>query len=490
MHAAPVPLAPRRTPGFTPLAVVGTLAACVVMVAGGQIGPLTNTVALSDWFGLLRKQGVIPARDPLPGALLDAALLVLLVCWLLALRRGHDGRGLSAREVWALAGCWSAPLLIGPPLLSTDVFSYVAQGMLAARGHSPYTASPATLEWGPTVEAVPAIWLFQRSPYGPLATSIERLAVLVSGDSPLGAVIALRVLAVAGVVVIGLGVTALVSRERLPAALLLTVANPLLLLNVVSAVHFEGVMCAVMLTAVVAAVRGRPYVGLMLGCAAGAVKWPALLVVFAIALEMWHGTARHALRAEVARIAGVVVASWLVLSVMVPDGWGWLRALGTPGLGDTSIAPSAWFAHLFARVLPSAASADLSYAGRVAALGMALIVICYLLVTAPRRRLAETVGWGLLLVALLSPVLYPWYLLWGLVCLATVVHGRTTLWLAGLSAVMCTTALPGQTAASGIAITWGTVVVAIICLTGARVVPWPQGLRRASASVPSASATS
>ncbi len=460
-----------RAPAYLPLAVAGAVASCVIVVAGGRVGPIASTVPLSSWLGLLSRHAVNAHHNAVPGSVLAGGVLALIGVWLLALHRNQRASW-SRRELWTLAGAWSLPLVVGPPLLSSDVFSYAAQGLLVAHGHSPYTASPwAIYGSGPAALAVDPIWLFVHSPYGPLATIIEHASVLVGGGSALGAVIVMRVLAVASVVAIGVLITRLVPADRLPVALLLTIANPLVLLQVVSAAHFEGIMCALILAAILATVRGHPYIGLALGCAAGAVKAPALIVVFAIAFEMWHSNRRHNVRSALLRGGAVVVASWLVLTVLVPDGWGWLRGLSTPGLGSTSAAPSAWFAHLFALIMPSSSSADLSYAGRVAALGAALLVTGYLLVTAQSRPLASTAGLSMLIVALFGPVLYPWYALWGIVCLASTLRGRSLWWLIGLSAVLSTIALPGQTETSGACVTWGTVVLVAVFIYRSRSTP-------------------
>ena len=56
-------------------------------------------------------------------------------------RAGRPG----TRQLWAIGAAWSLPLGLGPSLFSSDVYSYMAQGMILHLGHSPYHDAPAVL---------------------------------------------------------------------------------------------------------------------------------------------------------------------------------------------------------------------------------------------------------------------------------------------------------------------------------------------------------
>jgi hypothetical protein len=71
-----------------------------------------------------------------------------------------------------------------------------------------------------------------------------------------------------------------------------------------------------------------------------------------------------------------------------------------------------------------APSPDTVAAARAVGLVAAACVVCYLAATSDRRQLSRSVGYGLLAVAALGPVVYPWYLLWGLICLAPTAASR------------------------------------------------------------------
>src|SRR5207342_3465591 len=157
------------------LAVAGMLAAAVVVLAGGRVGLATSTTPLTRWFGLLAANHVNPHRSAWPGFVLAVGVCALVVVWLWTLRviARRPGDDLGGRELWVLAAWWATPFLLGPPILSSDVFSYAAQGLLVAHGHDPYTTGPAALGWGPTLAAVDPSWRSEPSPYGPLATLVE-----------------------------------------------------------------------------------------------------------------------------------------------------------------------------------------------------------------------------------------------------------------------------------------------------------------------------
>ena len=116
-----------------------------------------------------------------------------------------------------------------------------------AHGHDPYTTGPSALGWGPTLAAVDPSWRNEPSPYGPLATLAEHLSVMLGGGTALGAVILLRLFAIGSVIAIGVLAVRLAGPERSGTALALTILNPLMLMHVVGGVHFEGLMCALLL---------------------------------------------------------------------------------------------------------------------------------------------------------------------------------------------------------------------------------------------------
>ena len=60
-------------------------------------------------------------------------LITLVLLWLVAVRINRPQRCTEA-TVWWMAAAWGTPFVLGPPLLSNDVYSYAAQGLMARRG--------------------------------------------------------------------------------------------------------------------------------------------------------------------------------------------------------------------------------------------------------------------------------------------------------------------------------------------------------------------
>lgn len=439
----------------------GAAAGIAVVVGGGQVGPLPGSVRLTGWLGLQAADAVDPATEWWPGALMTAGMATLVALWLVALRLR-----LGQRQIWKIAGWWSAPLILGPPVLSSDVYTYVAQGLMTVHGFDPYHGGPNELGSLTAVRAVDPTWRGVPSPYGPLATLVERLAVQIGGGA-VGGILVLRLLAVLSVVGLGVFGVRLVARERRPLVLTLLVLNPLVLLQVVSAVHFEGLMTALTVAALLALRRGHPRLAIVLAFAAGAVKAPALVVVLAVAAAAVIGLRwRDAIR-DLLVSATVATACAAVMSLAFPpDAWGWIKALETPTQGRTPIAPATLLSDLLGHIVPFAANADVEQAGRIASLGLAGCIVLALLLTVAHRPLPATAGLALLAVALLGPVLYPWYLLWGLVCLAPFVRGRQISWYAAVSVIGAMTKLWGLTTPANVAVTAAVLVGAAIVAFG------------------------
>lgn len=427
-------------------AAAGFLAAALAVVAGGQAGIVDTTTPLTTWVGLLSSTGYRPGQSWLAGLLLFVGIAALVLLWLVVLGLRGQWR---ERDLWWIAAAWSAPFVVGPPLISKDVFSYAAQGLMLRSGLDPYSSGVSALAAVPTdaassvLAAVDPTWRSAPSPYGPVALTIEHLAVAISGGNPLGAVIALRGLAV--LCVIAIGVLAMqLAGDRRTQALILTVLNPLVLVHLVSGAHFEAPMGALLLGSLVAAKRNHWVWALVLACAAGSIKAPAFLAVPAIvATHVIGQQGRRARLLMALRDVGVSVVSLAGFTLLVSNGLGWIKGLNTPALGYTPFAPASLIADLFKPVVPGASFDNLVTGGRVACLLAAACIVIYLIATTSARPLEHTVGYGLLAAALLSPTIFPWYLLWGALCLVGTADVRQRDWLVAGCGVASVAAITG-----------------------------------------------
>lgn len=436
-----------RPPSFPVALVAGFVATLVVVIAGGRVGPRVDTTPLSHWLGILRDQAVNPVRNPLPGWCLVLGLIMLALVWLWTLRGVERW---TPRRLWMLAAVWSAPLIIGPPLLSADVYAYAAQGHMVEKGLDPYTQG---VNVSGVDGAVDPVWRQVHSPYGPVATVLEHFAVDI-GRTQLGAVIFLRAVACLSVIAIGLLATALTRHWRQSLVLACTILNPVVLLQVVSAIHFEGITGALLLASLVALRRGWITVALIAGCAAGLVKAPAYVVVAVIVVVGARSRAgKHLVWTLIGMFATVIAAS-AAFSSVVPNGWGWVNSLSTPGQGFTPDAPASIMSFLFT---PFTVWTNLISAGtltsvcRLALMAGAGVIVLRLLITSDRRTPEATAGIALLVIAAFGPVIYPWYLLWGLVCLVPDLYGRRREGLVMLSVMASLMTVQGLTTV-GIAI--------------------------------------
>ena len=421
-------------------------------MAGGQDGTVGTTIPLSTWLGMLSATGYRPGHSWLAGLLLFLAIAALVLLWLAVLHRPPGAAG-SERQVWWIAAAWSTPFVIGPPLISKDVFSYAAQGLMVRSGLDPYASGVSALAAVPSdaaariLAAVDPTWRSAPSPYGPLGTTVEHLAIAISGGSPLGAVIVLRVLAVACVIAIGVLAMRLAGHRR-PAALTLIVLNPLVLLHLVSGAHLEAPMGVLLLASLVAAKRNHWAWAVLLACAAGSIKAPAFAAVLAIiAAHRLTEPDRRARLLVVVRDSVVAVASISGFTVLVENGTGWINGLNSAALGHTPFAPASLIGDLFKPIVAGASFDDLAAAGRITCLLAAVCLVVYLAATTSNRPLEHSVGYSLVALALLSPTIYPWYLLWGVICLAPTAAGRDRDWLVAGCAIASVAAITGAPSA-------------------------------------------
>ena len=137
---------------------------------------------------------------------------------------------------------------------------------------------PSRLGDAPAVAAIDPGARGTPSGSGPLGTLIQHLSVSVGGGSALGAVVALRIVALLAVVWAARLVAELGARHP-DRALTLTALNPLVLLYLVSAARLDALLIAFVLAAFVAARQRRWLSAVVLVCLGGSVAAPAFVVL-------------------------------------------------------------------------------------------------------------------------------------------------------------------------------------------------------------------
>jgi hypothetical protein len=163
----------------------------------------------------------------------------------------------------------------------------------------------------------------------------------------------------------------------------------------------------------------------------------------------------------------------------VADGWGWVHVVNAPALGRTPLAPASLLADLYDPIVAGASFDDLAAGGRITSMVAAVCIVGYLTVTAYQRPLARTIGYGLLALGFLGPALYPWYLLWGIVCLAPTARTARRDWIVIISGFACFLSQPGLS-------TTASVILSLVALLIAAAIVAPRALARRRTAAASA----
>ncbi|GAA2480192.1 polyprenol phosphomannose-dependent alpha 1,6 mannosyltransferase MptB [Streptomyces gobitricini] len=442
--------------------------------------------------------GTLPSRDPWgiwvphgPGAtvaatvLASAGLTLLVVAWW-----GYGRAGATVRETLTTLAWWTAPFLFAPPLYSADVYSYIAQGAMVLEGHDVYGAGPSVLDpagiGGDAAASVGGHWTDTPAPYGPVFLVLAQAVARVTGGTIVPAVLAMRLISVAALALIVWALRRL-GRERGEdgerGALWLGALNPLLLMHVAGGMHNDGLMIALMLAGVVLArrggwVRGSAVVGLAM-----MVKSPAAVALLFIGVVVGRAaTGRPVVHRVVKGLLGPGLVAGAVAvgaTLLAGTGFGWLRTQGVAGTIHTALSVTSDLGLALGELLrlllgtgPDPVKAAVQHLGLAAALAL----IAYLAWRSARGRLDPVHALGLSLVALvaLSPMVQPWYLLWG----ATVVAATAWDGRAGRVVLVLSAALVHVTAPSGRTPAYGFALAAVACAVGVLM------LRREAATAP------
>jgi Glycosyltransferase family 87 len=159
-------------------------------------------------------------------------------------------RRLPTRGLMALILALYAIVFVGPILLSTDVFSYIAYARIGVvHGLNPYTHSPFDISGDPIYKYVGTDWIHAATAYGPLYTLLSYPLGLLG---IIGAIWGMKVIAVAACLcLLWLTWRCALARGLEPKfALLLVGANPLVVIYSLASAHNDFVMIALMMAAV------------------------------------------------------------------------------------------------------------------------------------------------------------------------------------------------------------------------------------------------
>ena len=355
----------------------------------------------------------------------------LALAWTaIALEAHRTPAALTRRRATLVGLAWVVPLALGPPLFSSDVYSYLAQGTLLHLGHDPYSEAPAvlaSLHRGHTLAAVSPFWRHTTAPYGPLFLGLVSLIVGICGQHLIAGVLLCRLLGLVGLGLIAVHVPRIARALGADAGpgVWLAAASPLAALGLVAAGHNDVLMAGLLAAGVSIALRGNPLLGVAVCTLAGTIKVPALVGALFIAVAWARAeTDRWARVRLVAGCAAIAAAVLAIVTLATGVGAGWLSSsvFSTPAKVHLAITPATAVGYTAALGL-RAVGVGVSTHGLESALGLVvtgLAAIGGLALLARVRvpRMTVLLATTLLLAAVAGPAAWPWYLSWGIVLLA------------------------------------------------------------------------
>jgi len=331
-------------------------------------------------------------------------LLVMFVSYAVAV--GAADR-LSARTVLMCIAAIHALVLLAPPLLSTDVFSYQFYGRMGdLYGANPYLAGPHALALDPLFPYIGAKWVNTPTVYGPLFTALSYVLAPLSIAASALAYKAIAACASLGTIAFVWHAARLRGINPVKAAALVGL-NPLVVVYGVGGGHNDLLMMLPLMAGVYLVLAHRERAGSAVMVSAAAIKLTAgVMLAFAIA----SGGGRRARDRRREVLTGAAAAAALVVGLS----FAWF------GVGPV---------HLFATVkkvqsegdwhsIPGFLGARLgSSVGHVAGLvlGAAFVALCCWLLRRVWRGQLDWIdagAWTAAALLITASSLLPWYVAW------------------------------------------------------------------------------
>ena len=381
---------------------------------------------------------------PFPAAVALIIAGMALLVWLWWRIRPTDARP-GVRRPGLVLAVWSLPMLLAPPILSSDAVLYADAGYAILRGYNPYLDGLGAAG-GPFAPGVDPLWLGHGVAYPPLTLVINAALVALTGAHAYLSVLAMRIPALVGVALMGLSLHRIArARGKDPAiSLWWGLLNPLLVFHFVGGAHNDALMAGVSLTAIwlvveFPAVWARWILAPVLVGVAMALKQQGGLTVLAVAgvpildelRRAMVGRRLFLLGVRTAAVTAIAVAVFVAISLASGLGAGWTNWLALMGVAGT-IAPFGMVAQYGGILLTHLGMDPTAFKLAVAVVSnIVLLVVLAWIVVRWSDRPIHAVGWGSLALAVLGQALHPWYVPWSLALLGIdVLTPRQRRWLA------------------------------------------------------------
>jgi alpha-1,6-mannosyltransferase len=344
-----------------------------------------------------------------------AALTVMFVSYAVVVAASTR---LSARSVLVAVVALHAVVLLGPPLVSTDVFSYQAYARLGSvYAYNPYLNGPHAIALDHVFPYIGAKWSYAPSVYGPVFTAFSYLLASLTIATSVFAYKSIAAVASLALVAVVWRCAKLRDINPVRAAALVGL-NPLLVLYGVGGGHNDLLMVLAVVSSIWALLASRERTGGALMMVAIGVKLTAgLLLPFVFAAG---GPRRGRSRRDLLLGAGVGFALIAVLSFTV-FGSGAFHLLATvrqsQSEGDWKSIPGV----ISSRLGMPTVGHILQYLSAAA-----FVILTAWLVRRVWRGMTDWIdgaGWATLALLIASSSFLPWYVAW-MLPLAALGHDR------------------------------------------------------------------
>ncbi len=374
-------------------AVAGSLWLAAAAAGGRYLLELPTTVQRPGWIqGPLHALGLTLGSSGPDST--SVAVLVLACAYLVALRCADS---LSLRLVLAVVALANLAFTLGPSIVSSDVFGYIAYAREAAHGLNPYVAPPSALGHGQLLQLV--YWKQQTSPYGPLFTGLS----VPLGLLPTAAAYWVCK-ATAGVAAVALALMAANYSGRRgsnPARAAIFVGlNPVLLLYAVSGAHNDLFATMLVVGGITLVWQGRDALGAGAVVAAAAIK-----LTLGLALPFVLIAAQRRRAATKGAAIAVIVLGVPTVLLAGPHIFDQLQRIVTDPRFDIAFSGPDRLASL----LGSSIDGPVRSLCTILAAAVALVM----LVRALRgSEVIAAAGWAFLALMASIASFAPWYLVW------------------------------------------------------------------------------
>jgi hypothetical protein len=337
------------------------------------------------------------------------ALIALVIAYggIVTLLRRPEVARVAKRPAIILIATLHLLIFVGPILLSTDVFSYIAYARMGVEhGLNPYTHGPLAIVGDPVFKYVGTDWVHVATAYGPIYTLLSYPLAPLGLDGAIWGMKIEALLASAGTLALTWRCARLRGFDPVWAIVVVGL-NPLYLVYGFGGAHNDLIMMLAMMAAVALTLAERP-AGRREAGAAAVVVAGALVKATVAALLPFMLVSRRRLAPILGAIGALAIGAIVGYAVFGIHGIDVVSALNRDAAFVSTDSFANELAHLFGKPGVFPVDHDL--------LKVALVVIMLHLLWRTWRGYdwIAASGWALLAISVTSTWLLAWYILWPL----------------------------------------------------------------------------